>query len=151
MPDEVAPDARQRTVGDLVSKTTLPAACVSLGLVLCVVASTAPWATSQVDSASGLDGDGKITIAIAALALVLLLVRDSAPTLATLSLILVGFGIFEAIHIHDKVSKLTLFGQPVVHVGWGVYVLIAGGVLAFLGSWQAARSRASPRTVWRQR
>jgi hypothetical protein len=67
-------------------------------------------------------------------------VRDSAPTLATLSLILIGFGVFEAIHIHDKVSQVTLFGQQVADVGWGVYALIAGGVLAFLGSWQAART-----------
>lgn len=150
MPDEGAPSAKQRTVGEFVSSNTVMAAGISLGLVLCVVASIAPWATSQVDSASGLDGDGRITIGIAALALVLLLVRDSAPALATLSLILVGFGIFEAIHIHDKVSKVTLFGQQVVHVGWGVYVLIAGGVLAFLGSWQAARTGTSPRTVWRR-
>jgi len=140
MPDQGAPNAKPRTVGELFSRMTLPAACIFIGLVVCVIASVAPWATSPINSAAGIDGDGKITIGIAALALVVLVVRDSAPTLATLSLILIGFGVFEAIHIHDKVSQVTLFGQQVDHVGWGVYALIAGGVLAFLGAWQAART-----------
>jgi hypothetical protein len=151
MPDEGAPNARPRTIGELVWSTTLPTACIVVGLILSVIASVAPWATSPVDSAAGIDGDGKITIGVAALALILLLVRDSAPALATLSLILLGFGVFEAIHIHDKVSRVTLFGQQVAHVGWGVYALIAGGAIAFLGSWQAARTATSPRSVWRRR
>ncbi|TMM00043.1 MAG: hypothetical protein E6G05_11820 [Actinobacteria bacterium] len=140
MPDQGAPNTKPRTVGELFSRMTLPAACIFIGLVVCIIASVAPWATSPINSAAGIDGDGKITIGIAALALVVLVVRDSAPTLATLSLILIGFGVFEAIHIHDKVSQVTLFGQQVDHVGWGVYALIAGGVLAFLGAWQAART-----------
>jgi hypothetical protein len=85
------------------------------------------------------------------LALILLLISDSPPTLATLFLILIGFGVFEAIHIHDKVSQATLFGQQVDQVGWGVYMLVAGGVLAFLGSWQTARTATSPRRSWRRR
>jgi uncharacterized Tic20 family protein len=143
MPEEGAPNARPRTVGELISRRTPSAAGIFLGLVVCVIGSLAPWATSPINSAAGIDGDGKITIGIAILALILLVVRDSAPTLATLSLILVGFGVFEAIHIHDEVSQVTLFGQQVDHVGWGVYLLIAGGVLAFLGSWQAARTANS--------
>jgi hypothetical protein len=150
MPEDGAPNARPRTVGELVSRTTLPAAAIFLGLVLCIIGSLAPWATSPINSAAGIDGDGKITIGIAILALILLVVRDSAPTLATLSLILIGFGVFEAIHIHDKVSQVTLFGQQVDHVGWGVYLIIAGGVLAFLGSWQAARTATSTRAAWRR-
>jgi hypothetical protein len=150
MPEDGVPNTRPRTVGELISRTPLPVAGIFLGLVLCVIGSLAPWATSPINAAAGIDGDGKITIGIAILALILLVVRDSAPTLATLSLILLGFGIFEAIHIHDKVSQVTLFGQQVDHVGWGVYLIIAGGVLAFLGSWQAARTATPTRAAWRR-
>ena len=94
MPDEPAPNAKPRTLGELISRTTLPTACIFIGLVVCVIASVAPWATSPINSVAGIDGDGKITIGIAALALVILLVRDSAPTVATMSLILIGFGVF---------------------------------------------------------
>jgi hypothetical protein len=131
---------RPRTVGELVSSTSVPTACVFLGLILCIIASVAPWATSPVVTADGTDGDGKITIAIAAIGLIVLFARGSARTLMVLSLILVGFGVFEAIHIHDTVSGVTLFGQQVADVGWGVYALIAGSVIAFAGSWQMWRT-----------
>ena len=55
-------------------------------------------------------------------------------------MILLGLGIFEAIHIHKHVAKLTLFGQQVAHVGWGVYALIAGATVAVIAS--VAETRA---------
>jgi hypothetical protein len=92
--------------------------------------------TTPLSSASGTQGDGKITIGIAVIAgLVLLFGHDgSRGWIVALSLILLGIGIFEAIHIHEHVVKLTLFGQQLDQVGWGVYAVIAGAAVAFIAS-----------------
>ena len=104
------------------------------GLALVIVGSIGPWATSPLTSVSGLDGDGKWTI-ILAVAAVYWLVRRGAPDIRAglICLAILGFGVYNAIHIHQVVSRVTIYGTQVDHVGWGVYAVIAG-VLLTLGA-----------------
>jgi hypothetical protein len=134
------------TLGDAISGARLSSVAVFAGLALVIVGSIAPWATSPLSSVSGTEGDGKLTIGVAVIAgLVLLLGRGGRGWIAALSLILLGIGIFEAIHIHKHVAKVTLFGQQVDHVGWGVYALIAGAAIAFTASFrEMTGERARP-------
>jgi hypothetical protein len=129
------------TLGQTVSNTDMPTAVAWLGLAIIIVGSIGPWATAPLASISGTDGDGKITIGAAVLGALLLLIRARAGVLL-LALVALAVGIYDAIHIHKVVARTTFFGAQVDHVGWGVYAVIAGAVIAFAGAWQAmARSR----------
>jgi hypothetical protein len=129
-------DRTPRTLGDALSNATLPSLAVFIGLLIAAVGSVAPWVTTPLSSASGINGDGKITIGLAAIAGLVLFGRGRSrqAVLALLSLGVAGVGIYDAIHIHRAAAHVTLFGQQLAHVGWGVYAVIAGGVLAFFAS-----------------
>lgn len=136
-----ASNAGPRTLGDAISGVTVPAAAMAVGFVVCIVGSVAPWATSPLSSVPGTNGDGKISIVLAVVGLLVLLRGASRAwaMLGVLSVALVALGIYEAVHIHHQLAGVTLYGQQIDHVGWGVYAVIAGAVIAFLGSLQAAR------------
>ena len=104
------------------------------GAVLVAIGSVAPWATSPLTSANGTSGDGVITL-IAAVVLGAVAVATRAGRVLELLAILVagGVGIYDFIHIHQAVQSATFDGVQVDHVGWGLYVVIIGAVVALGG------------------
>jgi hypothetical protein len=108
----------------------------ALGFAAVIIGSIGPWATSPLSSASGFDGDGKITAIAGVIGLVL--IAGKRPGFAPLmALVAIGVGIYDAIHIHDRLRHVTLFGAQIDHVGWGVYVVIGGAVIAAVSAFKS--------------
>lgn len=122
----LASPAQPRTV--TAGASTSGIAC-ALGFAAVIVGSIGPWATSPLSSASGFTGDGKIT-AVAAVIGIFLILRKAARTATLMALVAAGVGIYDAIHINDRLRTVRLFGAQIDHVGWGVYVVIGGSVIA---------------------
>jgi Protein of unknown function (DUF2510) len=119
----------------------LLAASVAVG-----IGSVGPWATNALVTAGGLDGDGWITLVMAAISAVALYQAytsnpfqiNLAPVIA--GLVAAGLGIYDAVQIEDA-GDTRLFGEAVdvANVGWGLYLVIAGGIgMAVLG-WMLRR------------
>ena len=96
-----------------------------LGFVSAIVGSLGPW-VADVVSSSGLQMQGKVTAAIAVVGIVLLLWGRHALKLAMVAAMgEIALGGYEYVHLH------RLYGSS---VGWGVYAVIAGAVLAAAGT-----------------
>jgi hypothetical protein len=143
------PQPQPRTVGDALSGMRVDRAAMLGGAVLAVIGSIGPWVTSPLSSASGTDGDGVITL-IAALVFGVAALRTRGLRGLALIAILVtgGVAIYDLIHIGNEVRRITFGGAQIDHVGWGVYVVIAGAVVALL-AWIRGRDvqTAGPREV----
>jgi Short C-terminal domain len=115
--------------------TPTGAAC-GLAFGAAIIGSIGPWATSPLSSASGFQGDGKITAVAAVIGLAAIATKRTG--LATLAaLVALAVGVYDAIHIHDRLRSVTLFGAQVDHVGWGVYVVIIGAAVAAVGAYKS--------------
>ncbi|HWF25195.1 MAG TPA: hypothetical protein VG275_07100 [Solirubrobacteraceae bacterium] len=122
-----------------IAGTDAHTAGVYAGLALVAIGSIAPWVTSPLVSAGGLDGDGKVTILLAALAAFLLWRRGRDGAFSRLvaeGVLILGFAVYNAVHIHQIVARYTLYGAQLDHVGWGVYAVIAGAVLCLGALWK---------------
>lgn len=125
-------ESRPKTLGDAISGMSLATAAAVGALVLVVVGSLGPWATAPLASASGIDGDGKVTLGLAALGLLLLSSGRLAFMLGLVGAAILALGVYDAFHIHHVISHALLFGRQVDHVGWGVYAVAAGGLAVTL-------------------
>ena len=124
--------SQEATLGEAVSRVSLAAAIAFGGLALVVIGSIGPWATTPLSSAAGTDGDGKIALVLAFVGLLFIIRAGVSRAFRAVGLLVLALGIYDAIHIHQKAARITLFGAQVVHVGWGVYLVIAGGVVMIL-------------------
>jgi hypothetical protein len=118
------------------------ALAVTAGFGAVLIGSIGPWlVASPLSSVSGFDGYGRITVIAAAIGIVLELVQQRAWAMV-LGLVAAAIGIYDAIHVHDTLTHERLFTLQVGHVGWGVYVVIVGGVIAAVGA-SSSRRRVS--------
>jgi hypothetical protein len=124
----------RRTIGDFPKELTLAAATTGLGFVFAIIGSIGPWVSGPFGSQSGMNGDGKLTIALAIIGLLLVAFEWAAMIVPVIGLGLAVLSGSEWHHIHSAVHNAVLFGVHVASVGWGVYALIAGGVIAFFTS-----------------
>jgi hypothetical protein len=121
-----------RTVGQALRGMTLDTAAILGGAVVIAIGSIGPWATSPLTSESGTSGDGVITLIAAALIALAAFMRGrTLPFL--LVLVAGGTGVYDAIHIHDRLARVTFGGVQIDHVGWGVYAVIIGAVITLVG------------------
>jgi hypothetical protein len=113
------------------------------GLALVAVGSIGPWITTPLASVGGLDRDGKWTILLAAFAAFQLWHwgRYGKGLAAIACALILAAGIYDAIDIHDKAAKITLYGTQLAHVGWGVYAVIAGAALTLAVLWKGRPAR----------
>lgn len=103
------------------------------GFLAVIIGSIGPWATTPLSSVAGTSGDGVMTIAAAALGLITLAI-GWMPFARVFAVAAAAIGVYDAVHIHQKAQQVVAFGVQIAHVGWGVYVVIAGGVIAALMS-----------------
>ena len=68
------------------------------------------------------------------------LLRAHPAGAAIACVLILAVGIYDAVHIHNAVAKVTFTGVQLDHVGWGVYAVIAG---AILGSAALYRGRSN--------
>jgi hypothetical protein len=127
------PPPAQKTVGQALGQMTLPTAALLGGAALIAIGSVGPWATSPLSSASGTTGDGVITLIGALLIAGGTLFTSGRSLLLILILIVGGIGIYDFIHEHDKLRAITLDGVQIDHIGWGLYVVVIGAVVALGG------------------
>jgi hypothetical protein len=128
---DMAPTGR-RTPGALLTEVTFAAATTGFGFLVAIIGSIGPWVSSPYDSASGMHGAGKLTIALAIIGL-LVVTFDKAPAFVPMiGLVLAVLGGWEWYHTRSASPNAVLLGVHVGSVGWGVYAVIGGGVIAFL-------------------
>lgn len=114
--------------------------------VAIVGGSVAPWAKVSAGllerSVGGMDGDGKITIALG-IVIVLLALVSSSPTSGNgpavgIFLFALGAGgvaIYDTVNVSDKAKQAESASSFVsASVGWGLYIVIAGSALALIGA-----------------
>jgi hypothetical protein len=147
VPDSDAPDPEEAdpevAVAVARARPLAAWAVVFVGAALLVVGALLPWgeATSKTASFSsdGIDGNGAITL-IAAIVLVLVVLVVQRPTTAGWLVIVTAavagaIGVRDAVDLSDKAARLVDQGPPGVsaNVGIGVWVTIAGAVIALVG------------------
>jgi ABC-type transporter Mla maintaining outer membrane lipid asymmetry permease subunit MlaE len=44
-----------------------------------------------------------------------------------------GVGIYDLIHTSNRLRSVTFDGTQIDHVGWGLYVVVGGAVIALIG------------------
>jgi hypothetical protein len=100
-----------------------------------VVGSIGPWVTNPLISRGGLDGDGWITLVLAGLTGATLVAAYSKAPIRTgwgpivAGVLIAAVGIIDAVDIEEK-GNTQLLGESVdvANIGWGLYMVIAGGV-----------------------
>jgi len=132
---------RHRTLGQAIADVTRADAAAIVALLLVIVGSLGPWVTTPLTSASGTSGDGWFTILMAILGGWVVWRHGPGRPLAIIAGIILAEGMYEVIHLHQAVARVTFNGLQLDHVGWGVYAVIAGaaGVLAVV--WRDLRSQ----------
>lgn len=125
-----------RTVGDVLAQTPLSTAVASLGFVVVGAGSVGPWVQTFLGSLGGLQGDGRITIAAAAVGVLALMLgrgRRAGKIIAALvAVVALVTAAYDFARIRDAVAGATLFGHRVADVGWGPLAVLAGAVLALV-------------------
>ena len=134
-PPAVTPETPRapKTVGEAFAQMTLPTAALLGGAGLVAIGSIGPWVTSPLASASGTSGDGVFTLIGAVLIVGATLFTTGRRLLLALILIVGAIGIYDFVHEHDKVRSVTLDGLQIYHVGWGLYLVVIGAVIALAG------------------
>jgi hypothetical protein len=132
-------------------RKTTDAILAGIGAVLVIIGAFLPWVKVAFISAAGTDGDGVITLIIAAIAGVLILVRlnNWSAILCLLvclgGLIISGIAIYDMINIQDKIdsargqSELASAFLSSARIGEGLYATLAGGVAMVIGGVLGAR------------
>lgn len=107
-----------------------------LGLVALAVGSIAVWVSGPLQSASGLHGGGKVTLALAVVAAFGVISGPIGRALGSL-LALAAFGValYELLHLHARLgSGAILYGVHSGQLGWGLYLAAAGALVACLAA-----------------
>ena len=115
---------------------------VAAGFMAVIIGSIGPWlVVGPLSRGSGFDGYGRFTLVAAVIGIVLELVQQQGWGMV-LGLGAAAIGIYEAIDFHNTLTHERVFALQVGHVGWGLYVVIVGGVIATVGAF-SSRKRAS--------
>ena len=132
------------------------AAVVVIGAIVTVVAAFLPWATADAFglnlSKSGIDGgDGwitTVTAAIAAMCAVALWFGRarvwSRVVLFVAAAVIGAVGGADWSDVNSKLSNVNNSGITVGHVGFGIYLTIAGAALVLLGTAASFRRTTAP-------
>ena len=112
-------------------------ALMVLGAVLVMLGSVMPWVKLGPISVSGLQSDGRITVVVGAVMLILALASRSSPSRITRVLVMLGALLAAVIAVVDN-SRLRE-GLPDNLIGAGVGTVFIGGLLAFVGGFLRSR------------
>lgn len=142
-PEDTAPStvgATRPSVPAASSRTALvPAGIAGIGALLVAIGAVLPWGDAGFVAVRGIEGDGMITLAVAALGLVALL--------SVLKRARVGIYVLEILLalVAAAVGFYDLFNMPAGLVGNGLYLTAIAGVIwligALAGVYLAARGR----------
>lgn len=135
----------------LISRLRPAEKLIGIAAVLAVFAAFLPWAHALFFSVAGIEGDGRITFAMGALGILLLVARRESGVFIALQLLL-GVGT-AVVGIHDLISvesSVPANLSGVAGAGSGLYLTAAAGVvwtiaaLALVVSWPGL-TRPTPR------
>ena len=124
-----------------------PAGIVALiAAAVAIVGSFGPWATTSVGpfsvTTNGMDGDGIITLVGAGAALVLIVFRKYIAS-AVLAAIAGVVGVIDLIDLSRIADEG--FDDVSVTAGWGIWMVVIGGLGCFVASlvaWKTSKSAA---------
>lgn len=127
-------DAQRAAAGRSRSRMRGARATMLVGAVLIAVGSLGPWATSPFASESGASGDGVFTLMAAVVLGLVALVHNRHDVLASVAILVAGgVGVYDIVHIHDRLRSAVFHGVQLDHVGWGLYAVVGGAVIALVG------------------
>ena len=116
---------------------------------LIAIGSILPWITATAVfvgsiSVGGMEGDGKITVALGVLLLILGFVAIGGGKMHPGPLILLGIGAIAVVvanysNIQDVVDETRKSGVGVASIGYGFWMVAIGGVVAVVGAALAKR------------
>ena len=118
----------------------------AIGAVMVVVGSLLPWVKATAPfvgtiEVAGTDGDGKITLVLGAV-MALGLIRSAGwRVVATLAAVVAaGIALYDISDASDAIDEAERVGEGMVaaSVGIGLYVVLAGAVVGFVGAVRAA-------------
>ncbi len=119
---------------------TALAATAGFGAV--IVGSIGPWvAAGPLSSVSGFDGYGRFTLVAAVIGIFLELLQQQGWAMV-FGVGAALIGTYHAIDLHNALAHERVFALDVGHVGWGLYAVIVGGVIATIGA-SSSRRRTS--------
>jgi hypothetical protein len=122
------------------------------GALVVIVGSVLPWVQADAGvfsfTKSGIDGDGALTLALAvALGAVFLLGRHSAAvgwSVLAFAGVILAIALYDVVDVTNKARELA-DSSPLVefsaHVGFGLWMTVAGGAATFLGGIVALAGR----------
>lgn len=123
------------------------------GAVATLIGAGGPWVTSGLFSKAGIEGDGVITLAIAAIVGLMAFLATRRPNKWLAPAAIVGgalilvVGIIDILDIRDSASPDGLFGGIDVSVGWGLYLTVIAGVILIAGGVLLRRQTPQPAVV----
>ena len=132
---------RERKLGEALSATRVSLTVAVLGFVLAVVGTFGPWVNLLgVDVTGARRDDGKAVVALAAVALIALVWTNGARPgglFAGVAALAVGvIAGYDSIHLTSGGSALLSRS-----IAWGLYVVLAGAVVAIVGLAESASDR----------
>jgi hypothetical protein len=127
-----------------------------IGGGLVAAAAFLPWITTASaisGNRTGIDvGDGRIAVGIGAVVAVIGWREVVAPgsrfsrwAAIGLAALAIGVGAFEAGAVSDRIKTLDDTIRPGASIGGGIYLLIAGGVVALVGGSMLSKARPRPK------
>ena len=136
-----APQPQERGLGETLSAARVSMTVAVLGCVLAVVGTFGPWVNLLGVGVTGARrDDGKAVVALAAVALIALVWTNGAPRgrllagVAALAVLVISG--YESIHLTSGGSALLSRS-----IAWGLYLVLAGAVIAIVGLAQTAPDR----------
>jgi hypothetical protein len=117
-----------------------------------IVGSLGPWITARTPfgefSASGTDGDGVITLALGVAALVMACIPSDSPALHVAQFVVcgaaAGLALYYIITVRQRAADIAEGGDTFgisASVGWGLWLLIAGGCIGAIAQFVEAKRR----------
>jgi hypothetical protein len=102
-----------------------------------------PWATALGMSVSGMNGDGKIFLAAAAVAAIALLWKQAYRFTAVLGVLASIGAIVDCVRLIDGVTEADGLAAP----AWGIYLTVIGALLLTVSALLARRSTVTTRRL----
>lgn len=106
---------------------------MTVGSALVMLGSFMPWVRLGPISISGMEGDGKITVVIGLIMLILGVTSRTAPSNVPRAIVMAGAIVAVAVALTDT-NRLVEGGINRRLIGIGLFAILVGGLMALVGS-----------------
>lgn len=124
------------------SPTQIPRRVAQIGTIVVAIGAFLPWGSVDNVSITGMDGDGKITLAIAIVVLLMLFIKRISLWISMgLGALTAIIGVVQTVSLTQKIDEIksmfasSLIGPEITgRIDFGVYLTIVGSALIVFGT-----------------